>query len=335
MGDCEITGESYVAPTCLGNVHLWFQKRTAPLTSWYPAEFAQYLQAEFIGSVSKNVSFSEVLVEFIELRDTTPIGSVANPDPRSAALPTAVIEGLNAFLRYYRINNIKYYIPRVTDHTITIFGLFEQHENGTTSNNLLHRLFERSIPFENTIGDSEEQKIRQALKTGERNYIHELYSEVWNKLALQDWRLAIIDSIVLLEAWLTPYLKEAYRQKGLSNSVIKEKFKTGEKHYPMGISEICQTLIEDATGYAFQGVPQHEELVQRAINPRNKLVHGTKLVATGDEAYKCIHSVIAAVALINAVPKINAFLAGHPVGTSDTVQTPEIPHPLYDCSAFR
>jgi hypothetical protein len=50
---------------------------------------------------------------------------------------------------------------------------------------------------------------------------------------------------VLFEAWLTPFLTEKYRTRGMTRKAIEKKFKTGYREVPEGISDVCSRLVLD------------------------------------------------------------------------------------------
>ena len=67
----------------------------------------------------------------------------------------------------------------------------------------------------------------------------------------------------------------------------------------MGISEICEKLVFDATGFDFKTTVPYQMLIEKAISPRNKVVHGTKLTATSQEAHASFNSVLNAIGAIH------------------------------------
>ncbi|MET4073548.1 hypothetical protein [Hymenobacter sp. UYCo722] len=76
--------------------------------------------------------------------------------------------------------------------------------------------------------------------------------------------MVVINSVVLLEALLTPFLEARYKGQGLSKTAITKKFKTGYRTMPEGIAELCKSLArEDANGAIEEGAA-YNQMIQTA-----------------------------------------------------------------------
>jgi hypothetical protein len=279
-----------------------------------------YFSNEFFGNTSKNTSYTSVIAEIenvnkISFSNTIKLDKTHENANDSNVFINKILYALNSFLISYKIKYLKYYIPKITSHSIGLFYVKELLEDGGVFDIPIIRNFGGPTSFHQPVDLDSEKQIQGDLDNGYENYLHELFAELWHKLLLQSWRSAAIDSAILFEAWLVPFLKSLYAKKGLSKTTIKNKFKTGDLNFPMGISEICQKLVEDASGYAFQNSSFYEDLINKTINLRNKLVHGVLLTASKDQAYDSMNIVIAAIDEINTFAAISPITKAIDAGT--------------------
>ncbi|MBC6605617.1 hypothetical protein H8B13_02170 [Hymenobacter sp. BT188] len=259
---------------------------------------------EFMGSVSKGIGFTCVMIEFGS--DTFNIDISSDHRPVHD-MTLAGMEAFNVFLLNYKLIANKLYIPSVTVHTVGKFLLIDLHEDRSVSLTHIARQWEQPIPFAKTIPLELDKELRNScLNAGEIDLFSVLRHEAWNKIVLQEWRMAVINSLILFESWLTPTLQEIYELKGLDEGKIKRKFKTDapkskdRKH--LGITEIAETLVLDAIRYDFKKTAEYDNLLNKSIIVRNSIIHRSKLDVSQKDAYECIHSVMNAIsAITNAI----------------------------------
>ena len=267
---------------------------------------------EFMGSVSKGIGFTCVMVEFGSTTFTLDISS----DHKTLHEMTGVaMEAFNVFLLNYKLIANRLYIPSVTVHTVGKFLLIDLHEDRSVSYTHIVRQWENPIPFEKTITPPLDKLLRENCLSNENTDLFAvLRHEAWNKIVLQEWRMAVINSVILFESWLTPTLQDIYALKGLDEGKIKRKFKTDEpksrdrKH--LGITEIAENLVMDAIRYDFKRTAEYSDLLNNAIIVRNSIIHRSKLDVSQEHAYACIHSVM------NAMAAITQALLGYKMANS-------------------
>jgi hypothetical protein len=190
-----------------------------------------------------------------------------------------------------------------------LMDLFEDQGYSTYQ---IIRHWEQPIPFSKSLPSDLENSIRKmCLENTQVDLNKILLHEAWNKIVLREWRLAVINSVILFESWLTPFLEDAYRLQGVTDGDIKAKFKTKEaksrdrKH--LGIAEIIQTLVLDAIKYDFKNTNEYDDVFNKSILLRNSIIHKSKLDVTPIQARECIHAVLKA---IDAITKARLIFEG-------------------------
>ena len=287
----------YVVNSKYGLLRISLLKVNSEGLSEHPLDSA--LDHEFMGSISKSLGYTCVMVELSESTHSIDFSVEEN---QKVFLPE-VIEAFNKFLLYYKLLSNRLYIPSVTIHTIGKFTLVDLFENQSTQHLIFFRCWEQPVPFSKVIPKDIDKTIRQwCMNDQQVDLFSVLRYEAWNKIVLQEWRMAVINSVIWLESWITPTLQDMYALKGLDSGQIKAKFMTDEpkkkdrKH--LGILEIIEKLVMDATRFDFGKTSEFNDVKHNAIILRNSIIHRSKLDVTQQDAYACIHAVSNAITLI-------------------------------------
>jgi hypothetical protein len=294
----------YVVDSKYGPIRLTFLKVNshADEYEYLSNSNADFLNKEFMGSTSKALGFTCVMVE---LDESTYSIDVYNGNSKNLNdLVEEVMKSFNFFLQQYKLASNRLYIPSVTPQSIGRFTLITMTEDGAISLASTIRHWETPVPFEKVISKDIDKYIRKACIERVAPALFDILQyEAWNKITLHEWRIAIVNSVILFESYLTPALQDVYRDKGLTDGQIRDKFKTDEpkkkdrKH--LGITEISEKLILDAIKLDFKKTKQYDDLLNKAIIMRNSIIHKSKYDVTQADAYACIHAVMNAIELIS------------------------------------
>jgi hypothetical protein len=135
------------------------------------------------------------------------------------------IEAINKFISHYRVIANRPYVQPVTPGVIQEFQIQTRFEDGTsqttefrTASGVLHGMG-GSIP------DDQDRALRVALAKDLPPIIYaSLDADIRDHLDLRKSRLALIETAVLFEAWLSNFVREQYANQGLPRSQIEAKF---------------------------------------------------------------------------------------------------------------
>jgi len=205
------------------------------------------------------------------------------------------VRAINHFIDHYRIVADRPYINHVTVSTIQEFHLTTDLEDGQKqyqefggSSGPLHG-------FGGAISEDQDIKLRELVsKIDPPNIYESMKSNIENFLDLEDWRLVVIESAVLFEAWLSKYIRGRFIKIGLTTTIIDSKFKK-TNGLPKSITEIAKNLFLEATGFNFSGTTEYLQWETQVRDLRNDLIHGKRFDVTSQEAkdaYVAINSAI-------------------------------------------
>lgn len=288
----------YVVDTKYGIVRIYLLK----VNSKDLMEFPNASNHEFMGSVSKEIGFTCVMIEFGE--NTFDFDLTKSDTGHS--LTNEAFEAFNKFLLNYKLLANRLYIPSVTVQSIGKFAIIDLMEDKSIQTTIAMRQWEQPIPFSKVIPKDLDKIVRvNCMENKSLDLFSILRHEAWNKIVLKEWRMAVVSSVILFESWITPTLEDIYRMKGLNDGEIKRKFKTdaprSDDRKPLSLTEICEKVVLDAMDFDFRKTPEYDNLLKKAIQLRNSIIHRSKLDVTSGEAYDCIHSVMNAITMISHV----------------------------------
>ncbi|MBM3703404.1 MAG: hypothetical protein FJW63_10585 [Actinobacteria bacterium] len=173
---------------------------------------------ELIGDRNGKISFSSVLVK-IDI-------NIVKPEyywDMNLFLVIALF-AINTFIENYRVIADRPYIRPVTAAEIQQFHLRTLFEDGTYQWAQLKGVSGPLYGFGYSISDDKDKDLRKALLEDNSPSMDKILDvEIRNYLDLNEWRLALIESAVLFEAWLSTYLRQEFKDKGLNESEIKKK----------------------------------------------------------------------------------------------------------------
>ena len=228
------------------------------------------------------------------------------------------IDGVNKFIEHYRVLTEKFYIRPITPAIIQNFTIFNSITDGSTftqqyvtdkcvieiaeeeTSNLPPSTYHMDAMLHGMGGSIDETIdlfLRKTLdKDIEPSIIETLHLEVKDKLDLREWRLAAIESAVLFETYLNSELRKMYRNRGLPETEIEDKFHRNDRYRtPLSSYAIATQLVQDATGFDFQSTPEFQAWSVNTKDLRNDVVHGKKYKVTQIEAelsYQCVTNAI-------------------------------------------
>ena len=206
------------------------------------------------------------------------------------------VQAINHFIDHYRVIANRPYVGPVTMAVIQSFIVTTEFEDGEqiqqhygTGSGPLHGMG-------GAIPDVEDLKLREAVSSPQPPSIHDtLDANIRDHLDLQEWRLAVIESAVAFEAWLSRFLRDQLVSQGRSN--IDELF-LNSRGLPKSITSIAQNLIKEVTGFDFELSNEYSDWAFNVRDLRNDLVHGKIFDVSQAQASEAYSSVIAAIACI-------------------------------------
>jgi len=124
-----------------------------------------------------------------------------------------------------------------------------------------------------------------------------LDADILDHLDLHEWRLAVIQTAVFFEAWLSRFARARFAQAGPSPSAIEAKFLRSDGQ-PKSATAIAKNLVKEATGVDFSATTEYDNWAKEVRDLRNDLVHGKRFDVTHSEAIRAHEAVHVAIALL-------------------------------------
>jgi len=322
---CQIidNAEPYIVPTKteIGDIKLFFLKRTnlgmnninlnlnnfdlSDLNKQLIDERSKrLLNHELFGNLSKNISYSTVLVRFPE--EAYKIQLFEN-ESNQTWVREAIIEALNKFLIKYKYLFGRFYIPKVTTSNINAFHMMESFDNGKSLESTFHVYYGSPISFEDTSEENNDNILRSDLRNEEGlKFYDRMKLEVLHKIFLEDFRMAVIESAIWLESWIIPFLKEIYKKRGngkdkierIFSQTVKDFETNSDKRVNIFISDVLKTLVHQTIKFPFQDTDEYKA-VKKTLKLRNELAHGEEVEVTREQAINAVQSVIDTIEVIN------------------------------------
>jgi len=208
---------------------------------------------------------------------------------------TLAIRAINHFIDHYRIIADRPYIEPVTLSVIQEFHLITEFEDGQ----LQHQEFGTGsgplYGFGGAIADEVDNRLRTLIsKPDPPNIYSTLDANIKNYLDIGDWRLAVIEAAVMFEAWLTEYLREKFKNKGIPEIEIASKFVKRDGLYK-SVTELARDLVLEVTGFNFSATTEFLEWSTKVRDLRNDLVHGKRFDVTSQDAKGAYNAVLNAI----------------------------------------
>lgn len=208
------------------------------------------------------------------------------------------VDAVNHFVEHYRVMAYRPLISPVTLSAIQEFQVHSIFDDDSTQAQVYGHGSGAMVTFVQALDPTLDSQLRAAVSKPDPAFIGEtLEADILSHLDLCEWRLVVIQSAVLFEAWLSRFVRARFARKGLPATDIDMKFlkPNGE---PRSAWYIATVLIEEATGYDFKATSACTDWSTKARDLRNDLVHGKRFDVTSGEANEAYQSVGAAIALL-------------------------------------
>jgi len=282
----EELGETYVVTLKDIQVGLKFLRRINPHR---PTKLA----GEIPGDRTGRASFSTVRVVFNL--------SMLKPEYHwdMKLFVSIAIDAVNHFIEHYRVLADRPYITPITTSVIQEFHLATDYGTGAENYQEYGAGSGPLHGFGGAISDDIDNKIREAIITAESPSIDKILDcEIRNHIDLREWRLALIESAVLFESWLTSLLRTVAQQKGMSSADIDAKF-TQKNGLPKSITDIASRLVKEIKGIDFAGTSEYQDWKISVRDPRNDVVHGKIFNISREQAKAAYVTVRKAIELLS------------------------------------
>lgn len=206
------------------------------------------------------------------------------------------VQATNHFINHYRVIANRPYVGPVTMAVIQSFIVTTEFEDGEQIQQHYGTGSGPLYGMGGSIPDEEDLKLREAVSSPYPPNIHDtLDANIRDHLDLQEWRLAVVESAVAFEAWLSRFLRDQLSSQGRSN--IDELF-LNSRGLPKSISSIAQNLVKEVTGFDFGQSNEYSEWASKVRDLRNDLVHGKIFDVSQAQANGAYSSVKAAIVCI-------------------------------------
>lgn len=251
---------------------------------------------EVIGDRTGKASFSSVLATF-DMK-TVP------PDFywQQEMFAGIAVHAANHFIDHYRVltEPKRFYVRPVSMTVIQRFLIFTDFIDGTFHRFEYHTGSSGGMfGFGGAIDAKIDEKLRRVVASEEVPLIYEtLEVNILDHIDLGEWRLSIIESAILFEAWLGNFIRMRFSNNGLTSAEIDQKFNKPNSTEPRSIDSIARKLLDEATGFNFESTDEYKNWKTSVKNMRNELVHGKRFNVSQSEAYAAYAAVKKAIALL-------------------------------------
>jgi len=251
------------------------------------------MMGEVPGDRSGRASFSSVLV-FMMYNE---LDVALREDVRFLA--QTAVDAANKLISHYRVIADRPYVRSVTVSEVQDFRVITEYEDGSEHSMEFGSGSGPMHGFGGAIEDDVDAALRAAIAEDDPPSIElTLDADIRDHLDLHEWRLALIQSGVLFEAWLAAFLRNRFAANGLDPSAIDAKF-AKPSGLPKSATALAAETLRDATGFNFAGTPEFTKWCEKVRDPRNDLVHGARFNVTAAEAHEAYDAVLKAVELLS------------------------------------
>lgn len=210
------------------------------------------------------------------------------------------VNTVNRFLEHYKVICKRPYIRPVTPAVIQEFRIGTRLSDGQTTWQEFGTGTGPAKGFGGAIGDDEEKQLRDALLKVEPPQVDDMLEmEILDHLDLREWRLAVIESAVLFEAWLTRFLRDYLKKAGVAEPDINNRL-VNASGIPHSITRIAKRMLRDETGYDFEVTTEYNDWALKVRDLRNEIVHGKRFDVSREDAYASYNASKAAINIIKA-----------------------------------
>lgn len=250
------------------------------------------LMGEVPGDRTGKSSFSSVRV-MIAMQDIDPRHHKNTP-----LFCDLAVVAINHFISHYRVIADRPYVGSVTMPMIHSFTVTTQFEDGSRTTQQYGASSGPLRGMGGAIPDDQDQELREAVASPRPpDLAKTLDANIRDYLSLQNWRLAIIESAVAFEAWLSSFLRLKFDANGLSPEEIDQKFLTA-RGLPRSITSIAKNLVNEAINFDFASSTEYAAWEVDVRDIRNDVVHGKRFDISKHEAERAYSSMKSAISVI-------------------------------------
>lgn len=208
------------------------------------------------------------------------------------------VAAVNHFIDHYRVLADRPYVGRITMSVIQEFHLTTRFEDGASQTQEFGSGSGPLHGFGGAIDDELDSKLRGAIALPDAPAIEAtLDANIRDHLDLEDWRLAVVETAVLFEAWIATFLRGRFAANGVAVADVEAKF-VAPNGQPRSVTYLAKTLVLEATGFGFAATAEYSRWESAVRDLRNKIVHGKRFDVTRAEAVDAYQAASAAVGLL-------------------------------------
>lgn len=208
------------------------------------------------------------------------------------------LSAVNHFIEHYRVICNRPWVYPVTEAMIQQFFILTDTLNGE----ITHQTYMGSTGpmrgFGGSIPSEQDELLRQKVSSSNPPDVKTtLYQEILSHQELGRYRLAIIETAVLFEAWITAMLTKYLSDKGHDQAHIDGVLNRDESR-PHDVEHLAKVVIREETKFSFNETHEYKLWKENVLELRNDVVHGRKFEVDREQSVNAFEIVD------NAVRKI-------------------------------
>ncbi|MEQ9425771.1 MAG: hypothetical protein RJQ09_15205 [Cyclobacteriaceae bacterium] len=211
------------------------------------------------------------------------------------------IDGVNRFLEFYRLIAQEPHITTISKSAVAPIHTFTTYDDGSNHTGQAVDMSGSLVGLgSERLTKKNDNELREGLKADlKTNIILSIHLDIKNRLLLEEWRLAAIESEILFETWLISFLQKHFKKNGLTDEESETHFYNNDKaKTPKSAHALAKFKVKEATGFDFFKTEEFRNWELKSKNLRNEIVHGKKFDVSKSEAKDSFQSVMKAINLI-------------------------------------
>jgi len=209
------------------------------------------------------------------------------------------LAAVNHFIEHYRVICKRHWVYPVTEAIIQHFSIGTETPDGEITYQTYMGSTGPMQGFGGAIPKEEDDFLRNAVHQPSPPGVRAtLYQEVFSHLELGRYRLAVVETAVLFEAYIMSLLTTYLTDQGRTNEEIDSVLYRGGGR-PHDVEHLAKIVVREQTGFKFNDTLEFKEWKEKVSRLRNEVVHGRRFDITEGEAVEALRVVDAAAKVIN------------------------------------
>jgi hypothetical protein len=209
------------------------------------------------------------------------------------------LDAINHFIEHYRVISNRPWVNPVTEAIIQQFFIITETLDGEITTQTYMGSTGPMHGFGGSIPEEQDQQLRQKVSQSNPPDVRAtIYQEILSHHELGRYRLAVIETAVLFESWITGMLTKYLSNKGYDETQINEVLNRNDSR-PHEVEHLAKVVIRQQTGFSFNETREFQLWKEDVLGLRNDVVHGRKFEVNKEQALNAFEIVNNAVRLIS------------------------------------